>query len=280
MQGNRIRAKLRNGERVYGTHIVEAGNPNYLVWMTETNMDFAFICTEHIPLDRKEVSWMCQLLAHRNISPIVRIPYPDAHLASMFLDGGAEGIVAPYVETTREIEQLIGAVRYRPIKGRKLTDMMSGRVPAGEKLRSYLERWNRNNYLIIGIESVHAIERLDELLSYDEVDGIFLGPHDITCSMEIPEEYDNPLFIDEMKRVIDICKSRGKGVGLHQDHRLPAINGLLDYGLNWVINASDVVKAKTALAADFSDMRGRFGDVYRDPFESAGGGSSNTGEIT
>ncbi|MBT3275922.1 MAG: aldolase [Spirochaetales bacterium] len=291
MQGNQIRAKLRSGERVYGTHMVEAGNPNYLLWMAETAMDFAFICTEHIPIDRKEVSWMCQLLVQKGISPIVRIPYPDAYLTSMVLDGGAEGIVAPYVETTQEVEDLIGAVRYRPIKGEKLSDMMSGRKPAGEKLKSYLEGWNRNNYLIIGIESVTAMNRLEELLNYDEVDGVFLGPHDITCSMEIPEEYDNPLFIAEMKKVIDICKSRGKGVGLHQDHRIPAVSGLVDYGLNWILNASDIVKAKNSLTEDYAEIRSRFGDTYEDPLsngESAGSAAAthvaaratNTGEIT
>jgi 2-keto-3-deoxy-L-rhamnonate aldolase RhmA len=126
MKGKEIRKKLKSGERVYGTHIVEAANPESLLWESEAGLDFAFICTEHIPLDRKEVSWMCRLFSKQGVSPIVRIPYPSAHWATMMIDGGAEGIVAPYVETAEQVEELIGAVRYRPIKGRFLQEIIQG----------------------------------------------------------------------------------------------------------------------------------------------------------
>lgn len=281
MTGREVRKKLRNGERVYGTHIVEAGNPNYLLWMAESEMDFAFICTEHIPIDRNDVSWMCQFLANYDISPIVRIPFPDPYWATMNLDAGAQGIVAPYVETEEEVEKLIGAIRYRPIKGRKLAEMMSGRRPFGDKLRSYLDDFNGDKYLIIGIESVYAMENLDAMLSYDEVDGVFLGPHDLTCSMEIPEEYENPVFIDAMKGVIEACRSNGKGVGIHYDYELPYIRELLEHGINFVLNASDVMKAKSGLSKDFKEFRRIYGEASTTARgKDRAGTASNTGEIT
>jgi 4-hydroxy-2-oxoheptanedioate aldolase len=61
--------------------------------------DFAFFCNEHMPVDRTETAMMCQFYASRGISPVVRIPRAQAHFATMALDGGAQGIVAPYVET-------------------------------------------------------------------------------------------------------------------------------------------------------------------------------------
>jgi len=77
-------------------------------------------------------------------------------------------------------------VQYRPIKGEFLDGILNGtRVPK-EKTRRFFERFSADRYLIIGIESVAAIGRLESLIGFDEVDGVFLGPHDITCSMEIP----------------------------------------------------------------------------------------------
>jgi 4-hydroxy-2-oxoheptanedioate aldolase len=260
MRGNELRKRIRAGRKVYGTHIVETGNPNQLIWLTDAGMDFAFICTEHIPLDRKKVSWMCALFAERSVSPMVRIPYPSAEWAAMMIDGGAEGIVAPYVEKAEDVEALIGAVRYRPIKGEFLRQILrEGREPS-EKLKTFWERFNKNTYLIIGIESVYAIENLEKLIGYDEVDAVFLGPHDISCSMEIPEEYDNPDFVKTIKDVVNRCRKLGKGVGLHCDYSEPVNQEYLKDGMNFVLHYSDVMKSRNLLMKEFDELKQRFGD--------------------
>ncbi len=258
MQGKQIRKRLRSGERVYGTHIVSLGNPVEARMKAEMEMDFVFICAEHMPIDRTEISMMCQFYSALGISPMVRIPYPSAHWANMFLDAGAQGIVAPYVETVEQVNDLVGAVRYRPIKGKFLNDVLSGKREFAPKLKTYLEDWNRNNYLIIGIESVEAINKLEELIDNDGVDGVFLGPHDITCSMEIPEEYDNPKFVETIKDVIRRCRKLNKGVGFHGD-----LTNYLDTDLNFVLNKADVVWMRNTLNAEFRKLRKHFGDTYQ-----------------
>ncbi len=258
MQGEKIRQKLRSGQRVYGTHIVSLGNPVDARMRAEIEMDFVFICAEHMPIDRTEISMMCQFYSALGISPMVRIPYPAAHWASMFLDAGAQGIVAPYVETVEQVKELVGAVRYRPIKGKFLDDILAGTREPTPKLKAYLDNWNRNNYLIIGIESVEAINKLEELIDDDGVDGVFLGPHDITCSMEIPEEYDNPKFIDTIKDIIKRCRKLSKGVGLHGD-----LTNYLDTELNFVLDKSDIRWVRDTLNREFETLRKRFGDTYQ-----------------
>lgn len=262
MRGKIVRQKLLNGERVYGTHIINYGNPFSAGFTAELEMDFIFICTEHIPIDRTEVSNMCNFYALKGISPIVRIPYPSDRWASMAIEGGAEGIVAPYVETVEEVKELVGAVRYRPIKGAFLKDILDGKREPKEKSKKFLENFNENKYLILGVESVHAINNLENLISIDGVDGVFLGPHDITVSMEIPEEYGNPEFVDTIVDVIKRCRKMGKGVGIHMDALMD--NGLkyIDAGMNFVLNLADIVKMRQTLANDFSTLRSRYGDVY------------------
>ena len=156
--------------------------------------------------------------ALHGISPMVRIPYPCPRLAAMAIDGGAqESSTSLYIEKIEDVKALAGAVRYRPIKGEILDSILSGRTKPNEKLQSFWKRFNRHNYLIIGIESVPAIRRLEELVSIEGVDGVFLGPHDITCSMGIPEEYEHPDFIRTVCDIIKRCRKAGVGVGIQAD---------------------------------------------------------------
>jgi 4-hydroxy-2-oxoheptanedioate aldolase len=262
MQGAQIKEKLLGGDKVYGTHVVSFGNPVTARMITDLELDFIFICTEHMPVDRTEVSMMCHYYSERGISPIVRIPYPSARHACMAIDGGAQGIVAPYVETVEEVKELVGAVKYRPIKGKFLDGILSGERRPEDKLNEFFNRFNRDLYLIIGIESVAGIDRLEELISIDGVDGVFLGPHDITCSMEIPEEYENPEFVAAVRDVITRCRKAGKGVGVHMDLTLPRAKPFLDAGQNFMLHLADIVKTQQILSSDIASIRGELDDVY------------------
>lgn len=262
MQGDLFREKLKNGERVYITHIVSPGNPIDLAIKMGVQVDGVFICTEHMPLDRSEVSNMCQVYALNGITPMVRIPHPCPRLAAQAMDGGAQGIVVPYVETVAEVKSVVGAVKYRPIKGEILDGYLDGSAPPSDKMKAFFNRFNKNNYLIIGIESVPAINRLEELVGVPGVDGVFLGPHDITCSMGIPEEYTNPKFIDTVCDVIRRCRKAGVGVGIQVDLTIPHFKPFLDAGMNFMFHIADVIKMRDKMNDEFVDLRKTYGDTY------------------
>lgn len=255
MRGRELKEKFSRCEYVYGTHVLGLNTPLIPEWMADTGMDFAFICNEHIPLDRSEISNMCKLYAAQGISPMVRIPYPDARLATIAVEGGAEGIVIPYVETVEEIQAVSAALRYRPIKGAFLKDILSGNKEPGEKLSQYMRELNQDLYLVIGIESVPAMEHLEELISVEGVSAVFLGPHDISCSLGIPCEYENPIFIDALVDVIRRCRKAGMSVGAHIDYTLPCYQPCLEAGLNFILNASDVTTAIPELKRKFAYVK-------------------------
>ena len=264
MRGELIRERLHNGDRVYGTHVCSLTNPTTAHIQATLEYDFVFIGTEHMPIDRTETAMMCRFYAAHGISPIVRLPSVDPFAASMALDGGAQGIVAPYLETVEEAKEMVGAVKYRPIKGQMLRDILSGARKPKRKTIDFLNRFNRNNYLIIGIESVAAYENLDALLAVEGVDGVFMGPHDLTVSLEIPEQYDNPEFLRLVVDVVRRCRAAGKGVGIHYSQRTPAErwNALLDEGLNWILYGADITSITTGMRRDLGAIRQRMGDLY------------------
>ena len=259
MKGSAIREKLHNGERTYGMHIASLMNPVAATMAAaKMEMDFAFICTEHMPIDRTEVSRLCHLYSAHGVSPIVRVPCPDAAAIGMVLDAGAEGIVVPYVETVDEVKMASAAIRYRPLKGKLLKDALTDPSKLPEETHTFLKGFNQNNYLIIGVESVPAMESLEELITCAEVDGVFLGPHDITTSMGIPEDYANPRFLDAVEDVILRCRKHSVGVGLHtqllslEDRTLKRF---LNAGMNWILNGADITVMLDAMNAQLRTLR-------------------------
>jgi 4-hydroxy-2-oxoheptanedioate aldolase len=120
-----LKEKLNSGRRVYGTAIA-SHSTGWAEVVRLSNLDFVFIDTEHIPLGRETVANMCARYAGMGIAPMVRIPSPDPNAACMALDGGASAIVAPYIESPEDVRALVGAVKYRPLKGKKLLTASSG----------------------------------------------------------------------------------------------------------------------------------------------------------
>lgn len=250
MQGDQIRERLHSGETVYGTHVTLMSNSVAASMLAAGPLDFVFLCAEHMPLDRTETSALCCLYANRGISPVVRIPHPCPVEAAKALDAGAQGIVAPYVETVEQVRDLVGAVHYRPLKGRVLRDFLSGQREPDTKTTTFLARFNQHSYAIVGVESIPAYENLDALIGVAGVDGVFIGPHDLSVSMEAAEEWDNPEFHRILDDIVVRCRAAGVGVGIHLNATVfPAerVRHLIELGMNWILDAADVVWAIHAL---------------------------------
>lgn len=262
MNGKELRERLHRGDRVYGTMIV-AVSPRWPAVCKAIGLDFAFIDTEHIQQNRSQLSWMCQLYAATGVVPIVRIPNPDPYQAAMVLDGGAQGVIAPYVETPDQVRQIVGAVKYRPLKGQKLHQALIGQVPLEPELAEYLAERNAGNVAIVNIESVPALEALDEILAVDGLDGVLIGPHDLSCSLGIPEQYQHPRFIDAVDTIIQKARARQIGAGIHVVYA-----GGLEQEIRWarmganlIVHSMDIAAFRGALRQDLDAIKAALQEV-------------------
>ncbi len=176
--------------------------------------------------------------------------------------------MAPYVETIAEVKEIVGAVHYRPIKGQLLREFLDGtRVPS-QKTSSFLKRFNRHCYAIIGVESVAAYENLDAILGVEGLDGIFIGPHDLSVSLEAPEEWTNPEFRRIIEDTVRRCRAAGVGIGVHITPWIVPdawLRQLMGMGMNWILYAADTVMAKLALQSRIEELRGEYADVKEVP---------------
>ena len=255
----KLAATLRSGGRVIGTLVVSP-SPRWPDAVAKLGLDFVFIDTEHIALDRAQLSWMCQTYRALGLPPVVRIPSPDPYQACMVLDGGASGVIAPYVETPAQAQALRGAVRLRPIKGERLAAALRDVTTLEPELRAYVEGRNRNSLFIINIESTPALARLDELLAVPDLDAVLIGPHDLSCSLGIPERYDDPRFEAAVLDIIRRARAAGVAAGIHWWGPLDRFQAWIEAGLNLIICNGDISAMQVELAADITTLRRAAGD--------------------
>jgi len=252
---------LRSGKRVYGTLIVSS-SPEWPQHVKHLDLDFVFIDTEHVAIGRETLAWICQAYQSLEITPLVRIPTSDPYLASIALDAGAGGIIAPYVEKPEQVQKLRGAIKYRPIKGVKSRDILDGKVDALEpELASYLNTRNQAA-MLVNIESVAAIRALDEILCVPGLDAVLIGPHDLSCSMGIPEAYDHPDFDHAVRTILKKARDAGVGAGIHYsgDDIDQEISWIKEGGANLIIHSADIISFIKCMREDIHKIKGALGD--------------------
>src|SRR5947199_2585144 len=157
MNGREIIKSLHEGRRVFSSAVV-ATTPLWPNLVKQSGIDFVFVDTEHTPIDRQTLSWICQTYQALGLPPVVRIPSNDPFEACKVLDAGAGGVIGPYLETAEQVRGLVGAVKLRPLKGRRLQEALRDPGTLEPELRAYLEQRNGDKVLIANIESVPAIE--------------------------------------------------------------------------------------------------------------------------
>jgi len=207
--------RLRRGDKLLLGTMITSISPKWFMGLQDQALDFVFIDTEHTPQDRITVSWMCQVYSRMGFYPFVRIPSPSPYEATALLDGGAQGLIAPYIETADEVRKLVAAVKLRPLKGEKSERITGGQERMGDRLRKYVTDRNAQNTLVVNIESVPAMRNLDEILSVEGLDGVVIGPHDLTTNLGIPEDYTNPIFKEACFTIFRKARAKGLGAGIH-----------------------------------------------------------------
>lgn len=240
MNGKELREAIRAGSHVFGSLIMST-SPRWPQRMKRLNLDFVFLDTEHVAIDREKLSWMCQLYNALNMASLVRITAPDPYEATCVLDGGACGIIVPYVESAKQVRQMAGAVKYRPLKGKKLADILSGERQCDSELKRYLDQFNEHNSLIVQIESPEGINALDEILDVPGLDAILIGPHDLSISLDIPEQYKHERFESTVRHIIRKVRAANIGVGIQFASGVEQEIGWGLEGLNMFSHKADII---------------------------------------
>jgi 4-hydroxy-2-oxoheptanedioate aldolase len=258
MTGREIIQALHEGRHVFSCAFVST-SPLWPALAKQIGIDFAFVDTEHTPIDRQTLSWICQTYQALGLPPVVRLPCNDPFEACKVLDAGASGVIGPYMETAEQARSLVGAVKLRPLKGRRLQDALRDRNTLEKELRDYLDQRNADKILIANIESVPAIENLDDICSVPGLDAVLIGPHDLSCSLGIPEQYGHPRFDDAVRTIFRIARKHQVGAGIHYWLGLEQEITWARAGGNLVMHSSDLASFSRTLKTEIEQLRQALG---------------------
>lgn len=179
-----------------------------------TGLDYVLIDMEHAPLSAQSAGELIAAARGSGITPVVRVGEISRSAVLQPLDAGAMGVVVPCVETVEQVRQLIRWAKFAPqgSRGYCMTrdDGWSFAPHAAGSLEAYMADSNRQTLLLPQCETEGCLEHIEEIAALDGVDGIFLGPFDLSIALGCPGQFDTPRMQQATERVLTACRSQGK----------------------------------------------------------------------
>jgi 2-keto-3-deoxy-L-rhamnonate aldolase RhmA len=254
MEPIQLKETLRGGGSVFGCMISAMGTTRFGSALAGSTLDFVTIDSEHGSRDRKEIQELCGMLRRAGITPIVRVPVPMAHWVAMALDAGAAGVLVPYCETVDEVRECVATAKWHPLKGEYLRRAVEEGVLPSERTKEYLQNRHRESIVIIGIESEPGHRNLEQILAVGDIDGIFIGPNDMTTSLGIPDEVTHPKYLDVIKDIVAKAEAHGVPVMIHQQ-TLDASTTAIELGARFVMHSTDSRLMQVAMQEHMARLR-------------------------
>lgn len=208
---NTLKSALLRAERQFGVWLTLA-NPTVAEIAGKSGFDWCLIDAEHGPNTLQTIAAQLQALAGTPAQPVVRVPMGEDWILKQVLDLGAQTIVVPMVHTAEQAAQVAAAVRY-PGQGVRGMGAALARASDYGAIVDYVSNANDQIFLFVQIESVLAVENIDAIAATDGVDGIFVGPADLSADMGFVEQMDAPEVLAAIDHVYARTKAAGKFVG-------------------------------------------------------------------
>ncbi len=234
----KFREQVHSGRVLFSTMLSLMRNPRWLLVLKEFSFDFITIDTEHSPYSWSELVDLIAVAVGVGLPPVVRIPRPAWHYVTKVFDAGAYGVLAPYCETVEEVKEVVRAARWRPLKGKFVERVMNENIFPDDATKKHLQEFNRGNVVMIGIESMPAVENLKAILDIGGIDAIFVGPADLSTSLGIPRQFDHPQFVKTVRRIIKIARQYGVQVAVNFQPLAQSIKWAQE-GMTLVIHSQD-----------------------------------------
>jgi len=205
---NRVKKLLKEGKKTSGAWL-QIASPFTAEIMSRAGFDWLLIDMEHGPGDILSLVSQLQAISGTDTSALVRTPWNDFVTIKRILDTGVHGLLIPYVNTKEEAEAAVRACRYPPdgIRGVAGSPRAQG---FGQNVQDYLKNANDEILLITAVETPEAVANLDQILTVEGVDGIFIGPMDLATNMGYLGQPDQPEVQEVIAEIEKKVFSSGK----------------------------------------------------------------------
>lgn len=244
-----FKERLQSGQPLIGTFISEVRNPLIAGMLAEAGMDFLIVDMEHAAYNYETAAAICAVGREAGIGCLVRIPEIRRETVLKPLDMGAAGLLVPQVESVDQVRALVQHAKYPP-QGKRGAALRRAHNRYGQvaDAAGYLAAANEQTVLVIQVESPQAVEALEDMLTLRAVDGVFVGPFDLSVAMGIPGQLTHPALQEQVEKVIAACQRHGVICGIHQSN-IEGAKFWLERGIRLLAYSGDGAMIVDAAAA-------------------------------
>ena len=257
---NLILEKAANGEPSFGT-FTQLKSSVVIDMLACTEFDYFVIDMEHAPLGTDEADELIALTAARGKSPVVRVNAIERSAVLKALDSGAHALIIPNLKSMDEARRLVEWSKFAPLGERGYCPTRDGAWGAGPQfedgMKGYMAYANENTLIIPQCETKECVEIVEEITALEGIDGLFVGPMDLSINLGVPGDFDAPVFKEAVARTVKACKDNGKmcmGFAGNTDLARTYINNgfsSIAYGLD----VSMMFSAYTAAIKELKEIR-------------------------
>lgn len=237
LKENFLKKKLNAGENVIGTWCI-IPSAIAIDIIAGSGVDFIIIDTEHGPINFETAQNMIIACESHQVSPVIRVGGVNEAEILRALDIGAHCIQVPNVTDKNDIKRLIHMAKYPPLGNRGFSPFTRAGGYIGENAAKLVNEANNNVLLAIHIEGKDAFDNLDSILKIDGIDIIFIGLYDLSKSLGIPGDINNPIVLQMLKQSIQKITAAGKTPGSIVTN-FDQMKEFINYGLRYITYAVD-----------------------------------------
>ena len=234
-----LAGRLRNGETVY-CGWVAMPEPLVAETIARSGFDCVILDMQHGLLDTGSVMAAIGAIALAGKPAVVRIALGDDATASRVLDMGAEAIIAPMVNSVEEARALAAATKYPPLGERSWGPTRAMTLEGIDQPLDYLANANQTHLTLAMIETRRALDAVDDILAVEGIDGIFVGPFDLSVSLSAGRltDFGGASVDAPIRHIAERTKAAGKVAGIYASTPERA-RAFRDFGYRFIAIAGD-----------------------------------------
>lgn len=207
-----LKHKLKNNELSIGSWLT-IPHQAIIEIMGSAGFEWLTIDMEHAPISIETAVNLIGHIQGNGMQALVRVSKNEEVIIKRVLDAGAEGVIVPMIKNKEEAIQAVNFVKYPP-KGKRGVGLNRAQK-YGTAFDTY-QKWVKEELIVIAqIEHIDAVNNLEEIFSVEGIDGMIVGPYDLSASMGFPGEYDREEVKEALNKVDVIAKRLNKPLGFH-----------------------------------------------------------------
>lgn len=251
-----FKKKLQTNQILVGGWITLA-HPAIAEIMCNSGFDWIGIDLEHSVISLREAEELIRIIDLKGLTPLVRLTSNNPDQIKRVMDAGAHGMIVPMINTKKQAIQAVESFYYAP-RGKRGAGIACAQKYSIQGFKNYFDWHLKKQVLIIQIEHIDAVNCIDEIFSVEGIDGYFIGPYDLSCSLGCPGDFYTKEFAQALAHVMQAAKKRQIPAGYHLiEPKLLQLETKLAKGYTLLAYSTDALMLDASCRGGMSEMKAK-----------------------